>query len=495
MRKTRNLKLNLLALEDRLTPAVTASLAAGNLTVTGDAVSRTILVSGTAGAYNVYAVAGDQYAVYQANPAAFLAATEIPLNQIGGTFGVTGFMNITTQNQDDTVIVTVDNGGSLPGNCSVTLNGGNDNVIVQSRDTKATAVGGISLKGGAGADNMFIFGLTVGGSISIDGGTSGFRGGVNSPLAPGDVFHISDSDTKAINVVNSIVGISDQFGPNTITGNLTVNNPTNFAQGGFIVNGVNYPAGFNTFGDPGYNGLLVINAGSVVNGSVTYIGAPDTDGTYIEGTVNGNVSLNGGTNTSLGNNDFVLSGSVTGFYTAAGTDGVDFGQMLDSANVGGPVQFNFREGDNTFDLDHTFKAASAVTVSAVGFTITALAGSDDVGRISGTIGKSGLATNQVYNLGAGDNSLIWNGTYVGLSTGRLDFTSLGGQDTLDVAGPNIFRLFANMGAGNDTVNVFINTSVSFSQLDGGLGIDTFNRNGNVFPVSYWGLTNFEFINP
>ncbi len=485
MRKTRNQKLNVLALENRLTPAVTASLSAGSLTVTGDANSNTVLVSGTAGAYKVYAVAGDQYLAYQANPAGFLAANEVPGNQVGGTFNVTANMNITMQNKDDTVIVTVDNGGVLPaginGGCTVTLNGGNDNVIVQSRDTIATAAGIINLKGGAGADNMFIFGLDVAGAIAIDGGTSGFRPGAFSPLAPGDVFELFASTTKGINVTNSIVGIDDLYGPSIINGNLTVNNPTVFAQGGFFVNQVPYPAGFTTFGDPGYNGLMVINADSVVNGNVTYFGSGDTDGTYIQGTVNGNVSVNGGTTTSTGANDFVLAGKVTGFYTAAGADGVDLASLLSGSYVGGPAQFNFRAGDNLYDLDHTFTVAATASAGA-GMTITASTGNDDVGRISGNIGHSGVANNQVYNLGDGDNNLIWNGTYLGSSTGRFDFTTLGGVDTLEMYNPNLFRTFAGMGAGSDTITLGANYNASFTQLDFGAGIDTFFNFSVVTPV-------------
>src|SRR5437773_11317747 len=96
MRKTRNLKLNLLALENRLAPAVTAGIASGNLTVTGDAASNTILVSGSTGSVKVYAVAVDQYAAYQANPAGCLATNEVAGNQVGGTFAVTGYSAINT---------------------------------------------------------------------------------------------------------------------------------------------------------------------------------------------------------------------------------------------------------------------------------------------------------------------------------------------------------------------------------------------------------------
>src|SRR5437879_1948573 len=49
MRKTRSSKLNLLALENRLAPAVTATLTSGNLAVSGDTASHTILVSGSTG--------------------------------------------------------------------------------------------------------------------------------------------------------------------------------------------------------------------------------------------------------------------------------------------------------------------------------------------------------------------------------------------------------------------------------------------------------------
>jgi hypothetical protein len=496
MRKTRNLKLNLLALENRLAPAVTASLASGSLSVSGDTAAHTILVSGSTGSVNVYAIAGDQYAAYQTNPAAFLAANEIPANQIGGTFNVTGFVAVTAKSSalSQFVLVTVDSAG-LPGDCSITTGAANDELIIQARNNDRPNVGRVNMSAGAGADNMFIFDMNVTNAMTVDGGTSGFRPGVNSATAPGDVFEVFDCATKGVNVTSAIVGIDDQYGGSTINGNLTVNDPIVFAQGGFFVNNVPYPAGYNMFGDPGYNGLLVINSNSVVNGNVTYAGSGDSDGTYIQGTVNGNVSVNGGTTTSTGFNDFVLSGKVTGFYTAAGADGVDHAGILTGAYVGGPAQFNFRDGNNTYDLDHTFKIAATATVTTVGMTITAGTGDDVVGRISGTIGSnSGVAVNQVYNLGAGNNSLIWNGTFVGSTSSRLDFTTLGGTDDLDVYNNNAFRLFASMGDGDDTINVFPNTKVSFSQLDFGLGNDTFNRNGNPIPLSFWG-SNAETNNP
>jgi hypothetical protein len=466
--------------------------------VNGDAAAHTILVSGSTGSVKVYAVAGDQYDTYQLDPAGFLAANEVVANQVGGTFNVTGYVAVTAKAATrQFVLVTVDSAG-LPGDVSISTGSANDELIVQARNNDRPNVGRINMSAGAGADNMFIFDMNVTNAITIDGGTSGFRPGVNSPLAPGDVFELFDCSTQAVNVVNAIVGIDDQYGGSTINGNLTVNDPTVFAQGGFYVNQVPYPAGFTKYGDPGYNGLLVINSNSTVNGSVTYYGSPDTDGVYIQGTVNGNVSLNGGTTTSTGNDDWVLSGHVSGSYTVAGSDGVDHVALLSGAYVGGPATFNLRNGNNTYDFDHSFKVAAnlgAAQTGTAGMTITAGTGDDVVGRISGTIGtNAGIAVNQVYQLGSGNNSLIWNGTYIGSTAGRFDFTTGSGIDELDVYNNNAFRLYANMGTGDDTVMVFPNTKVSFSQLVFGPGQGTFDRNGNPIPLSFWN-SNAAVNNP
>ena len=156
MRKTRNTKLNLLSLEDRLSPSVTTMttpVTGGgvNLSVNGNSAGGdTILVHARAGnQVSVYALPGDQYAAYQANPGPFLIANETGPNQIGAAFFVTGYMAVTTGNAADTVIISIDTGLAM-GDVSITTNGGNDNQILQAYNNDHPSVNRVSFSAGAG---------------------------------------------------------------------------------------------------------------------------------------------------------------------------------------------------------------------------------------------------------------------------------------------------------------------------------------------------------
>lgn len=510
MRKTRNANLKVLSLESRLTPAVTVNQSGGFMYVNGGNEGNTIMVAVNAGTTSVYSIPGNQYTTYQANPNAFLAANQIPANLKGSGVVSQGlYITAGTNNNGnpDFVVVTLADGQSLPGDVSITTNKGADDIIVQSESTLATVNGRIIMKSGEGADNMFVLGMNVNSSIEVDGGTSGFRPGVISATAPGDVFELFASNTKAINVVNAVVGIDDIYGGNVINGNLSINNYQVFAEGGFYLNGKAYPSAFTTFGDPGYNGLMVIGSESTINGNVVYTGSSGTDGLYIDGTVTGNVTLTGGNALSAGGqDDFVLQGSVGGTYNVAGTNAVDNVVLLDGSSIGQQALLNVGGGNNIFDLDHTFTSgASLIPVPGVqSFVVTAGSGNDSVGVVSGTIGSTGLLSVIRFAMGDGSNEVEWNGTYVGSGSGRLEYVGGKNADLLTVHGQNIdpstaFRLVATMGDGNDTVNIYPTTVVSSSQpssLDFGAGVDTFNRNGDPRdPSAFWHATNVEIINP
>ncbi len=473
MRKIRNVKLNLLALENRLTP-VTFAYDPTNftLTVVGTAGSETILVSQQPnGTVNVYETPGSLVATNQTALTTLVDSIEgttppPPLTVlVASGLAVSSWIDIKPGTLGsvlpDTVIVNVDAG--LLGNCSITTNNGDDLLVIRSRNNNRPTIGRVQMNGGPnvgsnnGNDKMFIFAMNVTAATFINSAISSL---------PGDVFELSDSNVQAINVNDAIVGIDDVGGVgNTITGMLAVQNTHLFSLGALLVNNI----------APAQNGVLVIDPLTVVNGGVTYVGSSATDGTYIHGTINplgilpGNVLLIGGA--GAGFNEFILGGFVTGFYTTIGANGIDNIGLLGSAVIGGPAAFTMGNGNNTYSLAPGWKVGTISGVTVL--TITGGTGNDVVGPIGGIIGRPGVATHQTYYLGAGDNSLIWLGTYLGTTTGQFKYTGQGGTDQLEMYNANAFRLYASMGAGSDTISLGANFFASYALLDFGPGLDTF----------------------
>src|SRR4051812_41114828 len=90
MRKLRT-RLNVLGLENRLTPAASVSFSSGSLTVTGDNTSNTVVFDGANNAMKVYVVSGQNlFGAYQGGAAATLAAIEANPSNYRGTYNLTG---------------------------------------------------------------------------------------------------------------------------------------------------------------------------------------------------------------------------------------------------------------------------------------------------------------------------------------------------------------------------------------------------------------------
>jgi hypothetical protein len=454
-----------MSLENRVTPNASYLFQNGNLTVTGDNTSNTIVVTGQTGNAQLYVVQG----LLQYGSPAFYAALNPANLRFNGN--LTGSLTITGGNSADLLVVLVDDGASMPGNVTVRSGNGADDIIIASNDTVnpnalATIPGMLTLNGGLGADNISIIGMNVQGMTFVDGGGTGFRPGVINNPAPGDVFRIFVSTMGAnVQVTNSITALDDLFGPSTIQGSLIVNNQAASPMGGFFINTVQYPAGYVNFGDPGYSGLLVIDAGSTVERNVVYSGSVSTDGVFVLGTVFGDVTFVGG----AGNNDFFIgsggaypaqSATINGNVSFVGQSGIDALHIFDGSSVlAGSLNANMGDGNNLYNLDHFFNVNG-------NFQITAGNGDDNVGNVSGII-----SGNQFYNLGNGNNTLVWNG-FAGV--GQFYYQGGGGVDNVTINGVNAFTLRVYLGAGNDFFTYGLNAQVASALIDMGTGTNVYD---------------------
>src|SRR5262249_45111761 len=125
MRKFRS-RLNLLSLENRLTPAVTVAYSGGNLDINGDDVSNTVLISGGGSGINVYVVPGvDLAGSLGGNPAPYETPT-----YFRGTFNVTGHLDVNMGKMNDYVLCTFNDGSTtkLSDKIDIHLGDGSDDV-------------------------------------------------------------------------------------------------------------------------------------------------------------------------------------------------------------------------------------------------------------------------------------------------------------------------------------------------------------------------------
>ncbi|MFL5328054.1 MAG: hypothetical protein ACJ8C4_04010 [Gemmataceae bacterium] len=505
MRKTRNVKLNLLNLESRLTPSVSATLKNGNLSIVGDGNSNTILIAYHGATTDIYAVNG-----YDAQAGANALSYELPSNKVTNFKSDNSQVNnirVTDSNKasnPDAVVLTMDDGTTLAGSFRLNSGKGYTDLQIQTRNnTNATIGGTVELFGGDGADNFFIFDTTVNGKVTANGGKSGFRvltdpmfiTGLNPTgqyKAYGDVFQMSDCTFNSDVTVSAAVTLVDSnFGPNFINGNLRVTNSANSPLGTYrTMNGLVYPDG-GLPGGTNYSGLVVLDQGTVVTGNFIFQGSQFSDGIYIDGTVTGNVNVAG----QNGPNDFFLgeqrtapalsrAATIGGNVSYTGGNGVDHVYLNDGTTVDGSVNLNVGGGDNVYDLDHGF-------VVGQDFRLTAGNGVDNVGVLSGMIGRDVWV-----NLGNGDNTIefAFDNSNASPGSNGTDISYTGGSGVDSVTLNGNYRTFkGSFGAGNDFFGYAAGSSlsVSFYGAFGG-GTDTYDRS-LVSPTWLETYTNAEVV--
>lgn len=486
MRMTRRTKLNLISLENRVTPNASVSFSSGFLTVTTDTTATSVFItnsdSNSLGAvpgqgYRVFVVQGNQFGALSSaggDPAQFETAANL---RFFTTSPITR-LTVNGGNSADVFWLTQQDGTSFPGAVYASMGNSNDDIQFQTRTNgNATIQGLVTLNGGLGADNFFIFDTDIQGITQVVGGGSGFRQ-QGAFMVPGDVIDMSDSNVNNLMVATGCITLVDSgYGPNTID-QLIVSNGTVEPLGNFrTIDGTAYPAGAVP-GSPGtYSGLLVLDAGSVIEGNLTYVGSGSNDGVYIRGTVTGKVTVT----SPGGTDDFFLGdrgnpGTVNGdvsFYSGTGVDRVD----VDSNSVvNGSVQLYMGDGDNIYDLSNPF------TIDG-NFRLYAGNGTDNVGSIAGFIGGT-----QYYNPGNGTNTVVWNGTSGGT---RFDYFGGGGSDFVTLNGVNSFSVFAYLNAGDDQLAFGNNSTFADIRADGGPGNDGLHQGLNMVFTSFSAI-NFEY---
>ena len=164
MRKTRTQLLRVLPLENRETPSASVVFQGGNLTITGDNLSNTVIVTGKTGNAKVSVVPQDLYNTLVAMGGDLSSFEVAPFFR--GTYALTGNLTVNTGNSIDLVVINVDNtggSGSLPGMLTINTGNSNDAIQIQSlvvpppNSPNATIPGRISINGGLGAENINIF--------------------------------------------------------------------------------------------------------------------------------------------------------------------------------------------------------------------------------------------------------------------------------------------------------------------------------------------------
>jgi hypothetical protein len=450
MRKTRNAKLNLLSLESRLTPAVTAKLSGGSLNVNGDDTDHTIYIFHKAGGVTDVRVAPTFF-----TNAAGQALVQEGLLPLLASFTVTKDIRVRDGNGHTAVVVTIDDGVTAPGKIEINTGSGDNQIQLQTRNNGfADVAGTINIKPGNGTNDIWIFDIHALGRVNVTGTYAGAR----------NVFQTSHSHyEQTVTAANSVVLIDHQFGGNVFESDLrvrqsiTVSIPGNYQN----MDGLAYPEGAKV-GDPGvYHGLLVIDgtvtgtdADNHIKGNVSFHGSKARDGVYISGKIDGNVRIsgNGGTDdffigeTRTNPAPYASIAQVGGNVRVRGGADADHLSISAGTTVGLDILIDLNNGDNTYDLDQVFAATGK-------FSLRATHGNDLVGAIAGS------AASFKVDLGHGTNSVEFSG-----SGGAIDYRSGNGNDSVILSG-SYASLKGRWSGGDD---LFVNAA------SGVLGVGGFN---------------------
>jgi hypothetical protein len=484
---TRNSKLNVLSLEDRLAPAATISLLNGNLTVQGDNATNTIALLQTGPTqFQVY-VRPDL--VPSANLSALLSQCVPSHPSFRGTYNVTGQITVNGGNSRDQLVIFVDPAfGQMSNNVRMSAGNSADDInIASTSDTlPATIAGNVTLNGGFGADNFFLNLLTIQGSLDVTGGGNGTRPDENNRA--GDYARLFNVVVQGNAFARDTSFVLDDFFsfpifPSAIQGNLIVSNPTMGANSNFNwgveSNNAQLPFGLNSLPTPfPVSSLIGVAPTAVVGGDVIVTGGAGAEAVYILGTVNGRVTaaLGAGENrlhlslvTSVSYNASI-AGDVT--FVSSGNNNLNFGDAL----ISGAVSLNTGNGSTVFGLGGNFFVNGS-------FNITAGNAADNIAFGAGSF----IGGNLSVNAGSGNNTITLAGT---VSGNNVQIQAAGGNNTVNILSTaNAFgaQLKVYLGGGNDTVNL---DSVSFASayLDGGFGTDTFNPTVTI-PIN-WTIVNF-----
>lgn len=401
---TRRTRLNLLALENRITPAISLTYAGGSLSIRGDNTSNFMTLDTTAPGNITVFNNGITY----------------------GPYNLTGNLTIQMGNSADSVyFFSPLTNVIVPGRFTLSLGNGDDIAGIAS-----TFNGGISLDAGLGDDFIQLGQIVSGGATNVFNGGAGNNFFVDFPV-----------------------------GPKTFTGGLSAQNANFFFSN--LSQFTNVTISNSTYAVP-VNSFI----SSTVAGNLTYSGSSAADSLSIDGNITGNLTYNagGGANVFTLFSPAVINGNVS-FVAGSGADNVNFfgGATL---GAGGNVSLYMGDGDNTYDFtgastingSFTLTAGNGVdNVGTFGATVTGNV-TMNLGNGANTVDLAGsISGSRVTYIGGGG---VDNVTVSGVNSYAL-YAYLGaGADVFTYSvGSSIASAYLDFGGDTDT---FVDNGVSIS---------------------------------
>ncbi|MBX7103753.1 MAG: hypothetical protein K1X57_06715 [Gemmataceae bacterium] len=435
---TNRTRLSLNSLETRLTPAASISYVGGSLTVTGDQTANAISLLATAN--NTF-----QVSVNAANLGTYAVSGNVTVN--GGNSADTVTVNLGAFSQNGNLTANLGNGndsfslemagGSLSGALAVRAGLGDDAIRVNAVGSSAigTVAGMVTLDGNLGSDNV---------SLGNGSGVSSFQGLVNVTGANNVQWSTSQNDLYGNNVM---------FSPGSDSLGLSLNE-----------------------GNSGGSNLVT------VAGSVRIIGSGSADTIFLRGMAVGGEML---ASLGAGANGFAVSSSaasvtnVNGAFSYIGGSGAE-NVDLSSGKFDSNVNLNTFDGNDSINLN-VFAAPTFINGN-----LTINTGNGNITYTGGGIGAQ-IAGNVNITQGNGNSTIPFaaNGNVSGSITVRTG----GGSTLLQFLGAQTYNVNANLGAGNDTIEINNAAGSIFGVLDGGAGVNQFLQTAGTIASPFY-LFNF-----
>jgi hypothetical protein len=358
-------------------------------------------------------------------------------------------------------------------------------------------VTGVRYAGTAGHDWLFLDGLQIPGTVTVQGGNGANGTYVTGPALLAGLTVTTGTGADAVVLADAA----------TVGGAVTVNQgagDSTFQIGAAGTDRVTVTGAVTVTAGQGYDRVLLNGGGTVRLGAVTVqnggggslvqLGVNATDTTAIDGALRV-TSADGFDQLLAGGAALDLGGSLA---VQAGNGGSRTRLISTAVNVGGGVTVTAQAGDDTFDLGaagRTFAVTGAVTAT-LGDGANTVSMSADRGFVGGmltltaqgsanavTLGQLQVAGATALNLGQAANTVAIDGGTFG---GAFTYTGGGGQDRVAIATQDASRettflgpVAIALGGGDDQLTIGAAGGqaawalfLQGATLDGGGGQDT-----------------------
>ncbi|MFO0841497.1 MAG: hypothetical protein U0797_03720 [Gemmataceae bacterium] len=442
-------RLRLETFEDRLCPAISIRLVGPDLFITGRPLAGP--------------TSGEQFRIQETAPNRF-SVQDVTLSgtKTYGTFPVSRLLSVSLAHYNTNVNVDV-NGNTFTGSVMLNLGLGDTNpatvnpVSVFSGVAGGTVRGNVTFLRGSGSEVLNIgqigttpvtpAALEVFGSVAAVGRNT--QGSPRLFFNAGDTLFVGPGSTVRGNLNTSFIDSVDIGEPTptdltTVAGSVNINNATapNFL-------------GVNVFGVVGRS---LTATGTRQGDSFTL--APTAAATG--GVINGNLTLNLGTASNIGELVTLAAGATVGgnasIQSLGGPNvGLSGGLYSIDSAISGNLILSLGQGDNL--LAFTGSVSGNVSVRADN-------GDNDLSAFTGTVDG-----NLVIRLGNGNNTA----TIANAPGGRLSWVSGNGTDALTL-GTGLFNVNILFGTDTNTLDLSAATTLTGVVIGTG-GNNTFNQNG------------------